>query len=399
MHRWGLALAACLLYAFPVAAQSGSGDLDAQLETLVATTERLRELSTQEPVERRFPTREDTIAYLTRLYDADMDDETLARNEAFYRALGMIPEDASLRDTFLLLLGSQVGGFYDSAVQTMNVLPMLSDDVGSDLTFSEQIIFVHEYTHALQDQYFGLDLLESEIVASSPDRALAALSLVEGDATTTMNLFSQEQMLQNPGLALSLLAENALAGTLILPPGVPPGLARELIFPYDAGFGFVLTLLQEGGWDAVNAAYDNLPVTSEQILHPEKYADGEVGLEVEPPTFGETLGEGWSLVWEGTLGEFYVRELLRNHLLTASAAQRAAAGWGGDAFEVWQQDETGALTWALNIVWDTPADQEEFEASLIGALDGIFGERGGRFYRVSPFGLISAPAGVLDVIP
>src|SRR5690606_23013873 len=126
--------------------------------------------------------------------------------------------DVNLRDVYLELLGAQVAGFYDSDTKMMNVVPtsgLLSDD----LTLTEEIIYVHEFTHALQDQFFGLDpLIEPEEVAKHPDRALAAISLVEGDATAVMQVYVQNVVSRNPMAAFQILGEGLQAGNLFLPP-------------------------------------------------------------------------------------------------------------------------------------------------------------------------------------
>ena len=62
---------------------------------------------------------------------------------------------------------------------------------GQPLSFTDQITYVHEFTHALQDQYFDLNTLLSPQVEDNPDQALAVTSLVEGDATASMTLYMQ----------------------------------------------------------------------------------------------------------------------------------------------------------------------------------------------------------------
>lgn len=335
-------------------------ELNTQLDDLVTITETLRGLNTLVPVERQFPSREETIAYLSNVYDTDISLEQLSRLEAFYRVLGILPWDANLRDTYLRLLGAQVGGFYDPDTGVMNVLPMSGEDIGNDLSISEQIIFVHEYTHALQDQHFDLTQLDASEIANSPERTLAALSLIEGDATAAMNLYTQAAMLNDPTVAFSLLAEGAMSGTLFLPPDTPEGLGRELIFPYDAGLAFVLALYEAGGREAVDAAFSNLPTTTEQVLHPEKYLDGETGITVEG--LDMPVSENAELLWDLTLGEYYLREWLRSAGVGLSAA-RAAAGWGGDQFRMWQEDN-GDLLWSLHSAWDTVEDADQFAEAI-----------------------------------
>jgi hypothetical protein len=331
--------------------------LNEQLDALVLITERLRGLDTLEPVERDFPTREETIAYLEDVYSRDLPAEELERATLLYVALDLLPPDLDLREVFLNLLGTQVAGFYDSDTKTMNVIPTIGDDVGESLSLTEQIVFIHEYTHALQDQHFGLDVLEDEALQASPDQSIAVISLVEGDATATMDVYAQQVALRNPGAAFELLTEGLLAGNLLLPDDIPPVLVRELMFPYEAGLSFVLALYGDGGWDRINQAYENLPQTSEQIIHPEKYLAGEGAQSVESVDLA--LGEGWQEVWNIALGEFYLREHLRSQL-SSFEAERGAAGWGGDRFQLYVDPETDDLLWVLRIAWDTPEDAVEF---------------------------------------
>jgi hypothetical protein len=402
------------LFTMPAFAQEAtppaelSPELDAQLNNLVAVTEVLRRLDTLTPVTRRFPTREETIAYLTNVYNTDVPPEEWARQQAFYTALGIIPPGVDLRETYLELLGSQVGGFYDPDVETMNVLPFLGDGIADELSITEQIIFVHEYTHALQDQHFGLDMLDDPALAASPDAYLAALALVEGDAAVTMNLYSEAAVLQNPSYAFELLFEGALSGSLILPPGIPDGLEQELIFPYDSGMGFVAELYNEAGsWDLVNEAYTDLPTTTEQILHPEKYLAGEGGQPVDAWDLSAQL-DGWTLLYDTTLGEFYLRQYLRG-IMSSSLAGQVAAGWGGDRFQLWQNDDTGELAWSLFIAWDTPEDEAEFaelfgEALFASPIQGSASvDNGGITTFASRIDgksvIVQSPTGVLEASP
>ncbi len=62
--------------------------------------------------------------------------------------------------------------------------------------------------------------------------------------------------------------------------GMPAILRRQLEFPYLDGQVFVSTLLGQGGWDSVDEAWDRLPASTEQILHPERYpSDAPVKVE------------------------------------------------------------------------------------------------------------------------
>lgn len=350
-----------------------SAELNAQMDGLVRATEVLRGLETLNPVERAFPTRAETIDYLNDLYDAELPPEEMARSEAFYIALGLLPEDIDLREVYLTLLGSQIAGFYDTDTKVMNVIPTGSEAVIESLSLMEQIIFVHEYAHALQDQAFDLDaMLDAMGEADQPDASLALTALVEGDASAVMALYLQEVASRNPTAALQLLGESLSAGNLTMPPGTPSILTRELMFPYEQGQAFVQAIARAGdNWDAVNEAYLNPPTTTEQIIHPEKYLAGEGATEVTAPAITNALADEWSLLWDVTLGEYYLREHLYTRLSWVDASS-AAAGWGGDQLQLVQHAD-GSLAWTLDLVWDTAEDADEFLAAYEQAMEARFG--------------------------
>ncbi len=369
-------LIACLLIILSVTSVSAqdaapSRELPAELEeqmiALEAWTADQRQLDLLSPITRAFPTRVETIAYLEDLYSRELPPAEAERFTLFYTALGLLPQDTDLIDIYLTLLGSQVAGFYDTETQTMNTIPLMGDSVGAELSFTEQIIYVHEFVHALQDQHFGLEaLLDDEAISDQPDRSLALVALVEGDATAVMQVYSQAVAQTNPMAVFSLLLEGAASGTLTLPEGVPPVLVRELTFPYEAGLTFVLRLYQEGGWDAIDAAFANPPTTSAQIIHPQLYLDGVGALPVDLGDLG--LDESWSLAWDSTLGEYYLRELLLAREVRSGTAALAASGWAGDAFRIYG-DGSGDAAWALRVTWQAAAAADEFSAALESWLD------------------------------
>lgn len=364
LKRWIVIGLLTLLMGVNVSAAQDEADINPalldQMNGLEQITQTLRGLTAKESIDHQFPTRQDTIDYLTDLYSREFPPEEFDRLALFYVALDLLPADINLQTVYLDLLGSQVAGFYDPDTKTMNVLPMVGDDPGSSLSFTEQVIYIHEFTHALQDQYFDLNvLIDSPEVLATPDRSLAVTSLVEGDATAIMTLYTQEAAARNPFAVLGMLVEGLQAGNLFLPSGIPSILVNELTFPYEQGMDFIVALYKAGGWDTVNGAFANPPTTTEQIYHPEKYLAGEGAQMVALDDAGAALGDGWTTPWDTTLGEFYLRAHLAAQLDRSDAA-RAADGWGGDHFRVYHDDASGQIAWALRLAWDTPADHDEF---------------------------------------
>lgn len=385
----------CLLVSGGVIAQETetiSPALQTYLETLEDITEGIRGLATLQEVDLHFPTREELLDYLNGQIDTALDDETVEKAMAFYVAFDFLPSDTDLRQEYLTLYGQQIAGFYDTDTKRMNVILLSGAAPKDKLPLLEQIVFVHEYTHALQDQHFGLEAyLEANEALDNDDRALAMLSLVEGDATVVMSIYTLRVAEQNPaGTLIQLLVGGLQAGNLTLPPGTSAIIAAELLFPYERGQVFVEALIKAGsGWQIVNEAYDRPPQSTEQILHPQKYLDGEAPIPVTLPEAETFPGTGWAIVREGVLGEFYLREYL-DTLLTGSEATQAAAGWGGDAYRVFRHETTGAIAWMLQIAWDTRAEKDEFKASFDKFMAGRIGGRRQGDCQVSDEGRLCA---------
>jgi hypothetical protein len=274
-----------------------------------------------------------------------------ALDNASLRALGLLTADQDIVALTEQLYLAQVAGYYDFDAKRMVVV----SDAG--LTPEAQITYAHEYTHALQDAAFDSSAAQ-EAVSGQRDRELALLALEEGDAITSMVLW-----------AIGHLSAEELAGVAQTPvpdmSGIPPWMVRLLEFPYLSGAEFVGQLYASGGWDAVDAAYAELPVSTEQVLHPAAYTDHEAPLPAEPLDLWSVLGADWEHASDTALGEAWIAIWLQGIGVTQSAADRAAAGWGGDRLTV-ATNADGGWTLGWRLAWDTPADAGEFETAYAG---------------------------------
>ncbi len=290
--------------------------------------------------------------------------DTVAANERILKAMGLLPPDASLSDLYLRLLGSQVAGLYDPDAKTLYVVSR-SGGLGP----AQKTTFAHEFDHALQDQNFDLGSLALDGIGHG-DQSIARLALVEGDATLLMSAWQLQNL--NQAELGQLIAEAAAdPGTQVLL-DAPPFLRESLLFPYTAGLNFVQGLQGGGGWDAVNAAFRKPPASTEQVLHPEKYARAEAPIAVAlPADLAARLGAGWKVASEDTNGEFQLAVWLRtNSAINTATANAAAAGWGGDRMALVEGPDR---TWTVVIktVWDTPTDAAEFESAATALVGGL----------------------------
>jgi hypothetical protein len=150
----------------------------------------------------------------------------------------------------------------------------------------------------------------------------------------------------------------------------PPYMVKDFNFSYDFGFEFVWYLYQRDKWNSVNQVYQNLPVSSEQILHPEKYLAGERPVEVTNPSFAEALGEGWIQTTNDVLGEWTTYLLLGygaevSAQLDDDTAKEAARGWGGDHYEVYHNLTTNETVLASRWIWDSQNAASRFHEAFV----------------------------------
>ena len=378
----GMMVMFSLMVALPAAAQGGGEPqptatpfyttnedpaLDERMDFVEQATSILRDLPALNPVTRAFLTRGELIGYVEQMLDEEYPPERARDDAIFYHAFDFMPLDTDLRQIQLDVLAEQIAGFYDPEIEAMFVISSQAE-----LSAMNQILYAHEFTHALQDQYFDLEALgvDADYQAAYPDAALAALALVEGDAMLMTEGYQTWMMRQNPGMMFDILGDALLVQTQALL-AAPEILQTELMFPYTEGRAFAYTIFAAAGnWEGVNAAYANPPLSTEQVLHPEYYLDGADPVDVRVVA----LDDAGRLVWDRTLGEFYLREHLRLNL-PRDVADAAAAGWGGDRYQLYV-DEAGSSVLVWRTAWDTPEDAAEFAAAYQSYGSRVYGEPG-----------------------
>jgi hypothetical protein len=320
---------------------SPSQDLLATFTQIEAQVRQLRGLPAPDIGPPEILTRAELAKVLPSLLEPALDNATL-------RALGLLSASQDIVALTEQLYLAQVLGYYDFDAKRMVVVT----DAG--LTPEAEITYAHEYTHALQDAAFDSSATQQR-VAGKRDQELALLGLEEGDASTAMVLW-----------AIGHLSADELAGITQTPvpdmSGIPSWMVRLLEFPYLSGAEFVGQLYGSGGWDAVNAAYGDLPASTEQVLHPDAYTAHEAPIAVQPIDLWSALGADWGHASDTTLGEAWIGIWLEGIGVAQATAETAAAGWGGDRLTVASRpDGQWALGW--RIAWDTADDATQFEAA------------------------------------
>jgi hypothetical protein len=310
--------------------------------------------------------------WMTKANQEQTDHLAVAKEGRLLIHLGLLPAGSSLEQLGLDLQAGQVIGFYDSVSKQLYVLSQ-SGGVGA----LQKLTFSHEFTHALQDQNFGLDKLVTDAPDQS-DRDLARLSIAEGDATLLMTQWAAKNL---PLIDMLSLAGVAGAGSDQL--AAAPAILREtLMFPYQQGLAFVQGIYADGGWAAVNKLYSKPPDSTSQILHPALYTGGVKPIAVSLPKLPAALGTGWQLVTQDTLGELNLSVWLEGEHPTSAqtdAATNATSQWGGDRVGLYE-GPSGAWAVVLRTAWRSDTGRQEFRdaaALAAGRLAGPIAVCGG----------------------
>lgn len=326
-----------------------SAAVAAATEEVLRETSEIRQLAVLRPVRSGAQSRADIERMIVRNLDEQTTPEELRTSELALKKLGLVPADFQLRPFIIGLLTEQVAGYYEPRAQMFH----LADWINLD---AQRPVIAHELTHALQDQHFNLRRFEDWPDGDS-DREQAIHALIEGDATLAMTQY----IIRNPARALAFMrsmGENAGNSEQIN--RAPRALRETLVFPYEHGMAFVSQVYRRGGWASVSQAYTDLPQSTEQILHPEKYFAREMPVRVEIPDIARTLGRGWRRSDYDVNGEFSFYLMLDEFLQSGADSRRAAAGWGGDRYAVYEGARPGEVLIAQMTAWDTEQDAIEF---------------------------------------
>jgi len=328
-----------------------------ELADLEKAASRIRELEFQQKVDYQVIDRSSIREVINARINEEFPPGKLEKVSIAYAKLGLIEEGLNLREAILGLYSEQIAAFYDQKKRKLYSI--------KGLPFSkafQKVLMVHELTHALQDQNFDLSTLPLES-KDNDDRALAALSLVEGDATLAFTQYARDEA--SLGLKDILSATAASQKGLIEAPYV---IRKNLMFPYMEGVKFVTRLYSKGGWEMVNKAYKDQPQSTEQIMHPDKYIkERDDPVPIVLPDLSSLAKKKWELLEDNVLGELNTK-ILFTQFLGSIRAMKPSRGWGGDRFRVYRVEGGEAMILVWGTAWDTEKDREEFVSRYLQAM-------------------------------
>ena len=338
MKRAGLLLLAALAAGCRGEPRGGDGAnrLAALVDSLRPEVERATGLTFRSPPRSALRTRDQVRGYLIAKLDEELPPERLRGIETAYRLFGLLPDTLKLRGLLLDLYTEQVAGYYDPDSA------MLFGVEGADRN-QIRLVLAHEMIHALQGQYLPLDSILSE--TGNNDRLTAAQAVLEGQATLSSIevLAPGQDVAANPEF-WDLYRDQVRAQQSSMPVfrKAPLVLREALIFPYLQGAEFMYWWLRSGHRDTLPYG-PRMPVSSEQILHPDRYAKGDVPL-------GLALETESGATYEDVMGENEVRVILATLAGSDEVQTVVPLGWGDDRYRVYDTPDGPALVWYA--VWD-----------------------------------------------
>ena len=287
--------------------------------------------------------------------DKEFPGPKLGSYEELLAWLDLVPPQTDLKAVCADFLANQVAGLYDSEAKEM-CIPSFSSgttNIGKRATekrleeFSSEIddiVLAHEFTHALEDQYWPIDNPEEHDPKASTDRGTAHDFVSEGSATREMIEVIPAQWwrgspdryfllwnLIHSGLGefgLNYAFRDAWKSSDALVAGVPESLARTEAMPYSFGYSFCTEVMRQWGLDGLDYIYNHPPVSSAQVMHPTKCWEWrDFPMQINLP---ETLPGDWKEVSQDSVGEAGMAVLFGCQSRGLNRGLELARGWDGD---------------------------------------------------------------------
>jgi hypothetical protein len=302
--------------------------------------------------------------FLVNLVDEEYPDKELVRRGRCLAEIGLLPEGYDLEAGLLDLVGQEGGGLYDPRAKAFTGIsdlpPVLRTPMYQDMIAS------HELTHALQDREVDI-VAHSEIALKDLDYEYAFRSTIEGMATVVMVAYMNDRELDDlPDTRVFMRSGFAQKDLRQF----PHYLREVLISPYAEGGAFVQRWLEVNSHKQLVSLFYDIPATSEQVLHPEKYLDRDEPTPIDISGVAAVVPESWDPYYTNTLGEFDLLTLFRMYEATNAGAVEAATGWDGLRFEAYLIPEDDLVIIGSS-VWDTGRDAGEFESAFSEILAGV----------------------------
>lgn len=327
-------------------------ELAAMVDSLMPTVAKATGMTFKSTPKTAVRSREQVRSYLLAKLAEELPPARLDGIVTTYRLLGLLPDTLDVKQLFIDLYTEQVAGFYDPDSLLLFAV------AGGDKT-QLRLVLAHELVHALQHQYAPLDSILKD--NSDADRQAAAQAVLEGQATlaSLVALLPTQELLTDDAFWETFREQLRLGQAGMEVFSKAPLILREgLTFPYVGGAEWMRWFMRNRPDQQPFGAL--LPSSTEQILHPERYAAGDDPLRVR------FVEDSAGVLHEDTFGEFEIAVLRSSLVGIDEVPTQVPFGWGGDRMRLFQNDGGAALVWVS--VWDEPRGAERFRTQIADRL-------------------------------
>jgi predicted component of type VI protein secretion system len=271
-------------------------------------------------------TRDQVNAYVKDQIKQSVRPKEIHAEELSLKKLGFVPADFDLKQTTIDLLTEQAAAFYDFHRKKLFISEWAAASMRDEA-------LVHELAHALADQNYNIEKYLNRDPADA-EESLARQTVVEGQASWLTVEYAARQ-------AGKTLTDAATAREYFQPPLDPDSpqypvfskaplyLRATMLFPYEEGESFQQAVVLHDGKAAFGKLFTSPPVSTSQVLHPERYFAGAAPVAPELP---KPAG-GMKVAVEGVFGEEDMQVLLRQYV-SVSVSQGLAPGLTGGRYRI-----------------------------------------------------------------
>lgn len=335
----------------------------AEIARLVRELADISALKLHKPVASDLISRDKVNAFLKKKVKEVSTPEEIRAEELTLKKFGLVPQDFDLAKTTVDVLTEQAAAFYDYHAKKLYI---------TDWTPSatREAALVHELAHALADQNFNLKRFIKK-AHESDDEALARMAVMEGQATWLMSEFMArrmgESLVHHPELAeqMNRLSDSGAGGEFPVFEGAPLYIRATLIFPYTGGMRFQQAVVDKHGKEAFAEIFRRAPVSTQQVLHPEKYF---AAVKPSSPDLPDPPNRrGYKGLIGGTFGELD-HQILLEHFTDKQTAGEIAPHWRGGQYELIENRKLGRVILLYASQWDDADFARRYFAAYAKAL-------------------------------
>jgi len=350
-------------------------ELEAVINRSMARVEVIRNDTFQGSVPVEVISREEFEAETEQRFEEITDEEAFLENVRLEAAFMVDRETDAVEERRTLQSGA-VAGYYDPEEDRIVVVSDTPETPEMD-----EVTLGHELLHAYQDQRFDLTSFDRD----TRDQDNAKLGLIEGDAVW---VDTEYEALCESEWECVLPTEGEGPST-----DFNWGMYLAMFQPYNDGPGYVEYHLEEGGWAAVDALYDERPASSSEIIRPGEErgpvdivhestaSDGWERLAIEDRPDHSSFGEA-KMVAMFAAGAFPIEDetvlgqddVLVEGELAFDYDQPPTDGWAGDKLVVYATEEMAVEE--AGYVWHTEWTDEENAEEFLAAYDELLGIHG-----------------------